>query len=201
MQAIYLALAVVVCYGFYLGVKSMIQLFRVGGEGKRLFWRYLIFFLLAPCIFLAVYYIIYIDNPNIWIGAPLLLLIVVWFLLGYFIRSAYQHLGLTKQKVVDPKRIRLMLGVATIMIVVGLAIWLLGYFYGFPGLTNLWVDTLVVLSVYLILHGIILLGRQYKAWQQEKIVIAKRVAAAAREVQTKEKGKAMHKQQNKKKKR
>ena len=72
---------------------------------------------------------------------------------------------------------------------------------GFPGLTNLWVDTLVVLSVYLILHGIILLGRQYKAWQQEKIVIAKRVAAAAREVQTKEKGKAMHKQQNKKKKR
>ena len=201
LQAIYLALAVVVCYGFYLGIKSMIQLFRAGGEGKGLFWRYLIFFLLAPCIFLAVYYIIYIDNPNIWIGAPLLLLIVIWFLLGYFIRSAYQHLGIAKKTSVDPKRIHLMLSIAIAMVIVGLVIWLLGYFYGFPGLSNLWINTLVILSIYFIFYGIILLRRQYKAWQQEKIVIAKRVAAAAREVQTKEKGKSLHKQQNKKKKR
>lgn len=160
MLTVIIALFIFVVSSFFLGITTMPKLYKLNATGKKIFWTILIFFIVAPCVILALYYIINKYNANPWIEGPMAFLIMAWLFSGFLSKIVFNTLTGVK----DPKRKkkstktnftkaeitkRYKFGYG--FVILAIAIWIFGFVIGYGNY-----DTPVfILFLYLLIQGIV----------------------------------------------
>ncbi len=154
MITIVLAVIILILSSFFFGFQSMPRLYKLSPTGKKIFWGFLIFFLVAPCFILLFYYIIksYVYHP--WIAGPCLVLFILWLATGFLSKIAYKTLTETNPKrkrkpftmAVIKKRYRF----SALFLALAAAIWIFGLTIGFGNYDS----AFLILFFYFIVQGI-----------------------------------------------
>lgn len=154
MITIVLAVIILILSSFFFGFQSMPRLYKLNPIGKKVFWGFLIFFLVAPCFILLFYYIIKQYTYNPWIAGPCLILFILWLATGFLSKIAYKTLTETNPKrkrkpftmAVIKKRYRF----SALFLALAAAIWIFGLTIGFGNYDS----AFLILFFYFIVQGI-----------------------------------------------
>ena len=154
MATIVIAIFVLILSSLFFAIQTMPQLYKLNAVGKKFFWGFLIFFLLAPCFILVFYYIIKQYEFNIWLVAPAGFVALMWLAIGFLAKVAYKTLT-----EVNPKRKRVQFTkdlikkrykFSCLFLVLAVAIWVFGYVHGF----GRYEYAFVLLFFYFMIQGI-----------------------------------------------
>jgi hypothetical protein len=169
LKAIIFGLAAVFCYGFMVGIQSLIGMFRYDKSCWPLACGYLGYFILIPLtLFIPGLYptfsngVVDVENHSLWKVCFLLFLIIMWLILGFCIKASYQRI-ITGETYWKPKKVarkRILIGLGSAL--VGGIIWLVGLTGHLNFLTGWWEKSTIILSLYLLVQGIILILRNMK---------------------------------------
>ncbi len=167
MQAIILGLGAVFAYGLLVGIQSLIGMFRYDRSCWPLAFTYLAYAVFVPLTMLVpgLYPSMSGDDfssHSLWKVCLLLLLVFLWLILGFFIKASYQRIttGETywKPRAQALKRIYVGVGAGA----VGTAVWTAGLTGHLSILTGWWEKSVIVLSIYLMMQGVMLILRNVK---------------------------------------
>lgn len=160
MLTVIIAIFIFVLSSLFLGITTMPKLYKFNTTGKKIFWFILIFFLVAPCVILVLYYIINKYNANPWIEGPTAFLLLVWVFSGFISKIVYNTLtGVksprkykrTKKSVFTKEEITKRYKFGYTFVILAVAIWIFGFVIGFGNY-----DTpLFILFLYLLIQGLI----------------------------------------------
>lgn len=167
MKAIIFGLLAVFFYGAMVGIQSLIGMFRYDKSCWPLAFGYIAYFLFVPltlCI-PGLYPSMSPDdvaNHSLWKVCLLLLLVCMWFILGFFIKASYLRIttGESYWKPRDLAWKRIKIGAATFA--VGTIVWTTGLFGYLDFLQGWWEKSTIILSLYLMAQGLILIVRNFK---------------------------------------
>ena len=167
MKAIIFGVGAVLAYSLIVGIKSLIGLFRYDKEYWPTAFAYLAYLLLVPITFtIPGLYPDFVaqdyENHSLWKVCLLLLMICVWLVLGLFIRTTYQKIVTGelywKPKAVAKKRVI----IGAISFVIGAVVWTIGLLGYLDFLEGWWEKSAIILSLYLALQGLLIVGRNWK---------------------------------------
>jgi hypothetical protein len=154
LATIVIAVFLLIFSSLFFGIQTMPQLFKLNSTGKKFFWGFLIFFLLAPCFILVFYYIIRQYEFNIWSAAPLIFVSLMWLATGFLTKVAYKTLTeenpKRKRVTFTPADIKKRYKLSVLFLVLAVVIWVLGLTVGFGSYDV----ALVILCIYFILQAI-----------------------------------------------
>lgn len=167
MKAIIFGLLAVFFYGAMVGIQSLIGMFRYDKSCWPLAFGYIGYFLFVPLTLLVpgLYPSMSPDdvaNHSLWKVCLLLLLVCMWFILGFFIKASYLRIttGESYWKPREQALKRIKIGLATMA--VGTVVWLTGLFGYLNFLQGWWEKSTIILSLYLMAQGLILVVRNFK---------------------------------------
>lgn len=153
MITIVVAVFILIISSLFLAVQTMPKLYKLNATGKKFFWQILIFFLVAPCVILVLYYIINKYETNIWISGPTLFIFLVWLFTGFIAKAIHQTLTVEnprrKRVTFTPEDIRKRYKQSALLYVLAVAMWLFGFFHGFGQFDT----AFVILFIYFVLQG------------------------------------------------
>lgn len=167
MKAIIFGIGAVLAYSLIVGVKSLIGLFRYDKEYWPTAFAYLAYLVAVPMTFaIPGLYPDFIaqdfENHSLWKVCLLLLLMCVWLVLGFFIRTTYQKI-ITGELYWKPKAVakkRVIIG--SIACAIGTVTWIVGHNGYLDFLEGWWEKSAIILSLYLALQGALIVGRNWK---------------------------------------
>lgn len=168
MKAIIMGLGAVFFYGFMVGVKSLYGMFKYDRSCWPLAFGYLAYLVFVPCTFFipdlypSMTNMDSFDEHSLWKVTLELLLVFLWLILGFAIKASYQRI-ITGESYWKPKaqaKKRMLIGGGSLL--VGSAVWFSGLGGHLTFLTGWWEKSVIILSLYLMVQGIILMIRNLK---------------------------------------
>lgn len=186
MATIVIAVFILILSSLFFGIQTMPQLFKLNATGKKIFWGFLIFFLLAPCFILVFYYIIRQYEFNIWLAAPLIFVFLMWLATGFLTKVTYKIL--TEE---NPKRKRVPFTkqliqkrykFSILFFIIAAIIWIVGFTIGF----GTYDFALVILFIYFIIQGIAFILGNKKAIADGNIIDPQKQSNAENSQKTKD---------------
>lgn len=168
MKAIIMGIGAVLCYGLMVGVKSLYGMFKYDRSCWPLAFGYLAYLLLVPLTFFVpdlypdMTDIESFEQHSLWKVMLELMMVFMWLILGFAIKASYQRI-ITGEIYWKPRaqaKKRVSIGAGALA--VGLIVWFAGLGGHLDFLTGWWEKSVIILSLYLMVQGMILIVRNFK---------------------------------------